>query len=145
MKTKTIKLAVAFCIIALSLSCKDKNKVNPQDAAKTMISKTWILDAGTAVTLGGEDVTADYAGFEITFANNGSYVTQSGTPAFHTSGTWNFVAESLIQIARDSDITTDIVLTENSLLMTFTVSESQLGSRTTSLAGEYIFKLVKKN
>jgi hypothetical protein len=145
MKTGTIKFLIAISLIASAISCKNKNKISPQDAAKTQISKTWILDTGTAVALDGEDVTADYAGFEITFTATGTYNAQNGIPAFNANGTWSFAGESLTQINRDTDISTSIILTDNDLLMTFTLSESQLGSRTTALAGEYFFKLVKKN
>ena len=143
MKTHT---KILFLLAAISvISCKkDKPEISLQEAAKAKLSTTWILAEGSSVTLDGEDVTSDYTAFEITFNPAGTYTTINGPAAFNTSGTWVFNGTSLTSITRDGDVATTLTLTDTTLMLEFTIDESQIGSRTTALTGEYVFNLIKE-
>jgi len=139
---------IGWAIIAISLlslafmltSCQgDDKKSDPQD----LLRQTWILGTDGTVTKDGSDVTDEYTGLTVTFANDGTYTALNSGHFFQASGTWAWQDEAKTSLALDGDFLVSVVeLTKTDLHLQLELSVDDLeGGRVTGLVGDYDIKL----
>ncbi len=142
MNTKYIAYIV---IIAFSFSC-DKNSVEPKEptvleaqlAPLQNEDTPWSITNGS-VTKDGYDVSDQFNGFNLTFGEF-TYTTQNAvTSAWPSSGTWEFSNNDPNKIMRDDGVLMNAIFSNNSLVLTFNVSN--IGGRVKGVDGEYTFIL----
>lgn len=111
-------------------------------------SKTWVVTGGS-VTHSGQNVTSEYANFEITFSSNGkSYTTSNGGNLFDASGNWSFAGSNfdiIVLTGNQPAAGQDISFsgTSGTLVLEFNVPAPS-GGRVLALAGDYRFELKEK-
>jgi hypothetical protein len=112
-------------------------------------TQTWTLAGGGSVTRDGADVSPTYSGFELVM-NSGSsktYTSRNNNDLFDANGNWTFAGANFDKFtlsgtkpAANREIS--FTASGNNLTLVFTVPTP--GSRTSAVAGNYIFKLLKK-
>jgi len=126
-------IVITLGLIALGLgvsSCSDDD--NPAEEQDALV-RTWTL--GT-IKKDGTDVTADYAGLQVTFVKDGTYTAQHAGHFFEASGTW--VRKGSGQLTLDGDFEITIAsVTATDLSLQLTLNENDLGGRVKALVGEY--------
>lgn len=106
------------------------------------LAKTWGL--GT-IRYDDEDITSQFDGFALTITKDKKYTTTGKMgnydhPPFEASGSWDFADEDLNLINRDDGVNIRIQVTDNTLALTFTITETN--GRVSGLGGEYRFDLI---
>lgn len=113
-------------------------------------SMIWTVANGGSVTKDAQNVTSDYAGFELRLITGASNKTYTSTPnsLFDQNGSWSFAGQNFDKIqmtgtqpAAGKEIS--FSRTDEKLILNFTVPLPS-NARVTALAGSYIFELVKK-
>jgi len=118
-------------------SCSDDDAGEEQDA----LVGTWTLGTAGSVKKDDTDVTADYAGLQVTFIKDGTYTSQHAGRLLKSSGTW--VRTGSGQLTVDGDFAITIVsVSATDLILQLTLSEDDLGGRVKALVGEYDIHLV---
>ncbi len=142
-----LKISILFCaLILLSLcQCSSSGDPEPEPTAEEKqlekIARVW---KPGVVTHGGEDVTHRFEDFVLTLTKNKAY-TASGNlgdfdyEPFKPSGTWDFMEDDLNRIARNDGVDMDVQVSDDELILTFSISESN--GRIAGL-GSYRFQLV---
>lgn len=154
-------LVVSLCSSLVLSSCNrngdddpDPQKT-PQELATEDLtggsSQVWTLEGGGSVARDGRSETANYAGFEITFAANQSartYTTVNNNDLFDSNGNWEFVGGNLDKIelsgsrpASNQEIS--FTRTGNDLRLQFTIPMPS-NARVEAVAGSYTFNLKRK-
>ena len=136
----------ASAFILQASSCKDDDPQNPEDPEKTAQEKAAeILTTGSwepqAITREGVDVSAEYAGFSVTFTGS-NYTTTNGGSAWPASGTWAFDGTSATRIIRDGSVIIETSISEGSLVMAFTLDE-EVFARTKTVSSNYQFSMAQ--
>ena len=92
------------------LSCENDDPAVPsaQDEAFEKLSGDWDLENGGSILLDGQDVSLNYAGFSLSFAD-GTYQTVNAGELFDASGTWQWTDEMAQQITLDDGKTITIL------------------------------------
>ena len=132
---------VAFTIL---MSCSDSNETPAKDAkTKMLTASSW---GHATVTHSDGDLSDQYENFMIIFTDtdmdgfDGSFLVSNGGNAFSESvGKWKFNAGKT-QIILDSDKEIDFTVTENSLLLEFTVVAP--GGKAAGISGHFTFELL---
>jgi hypothetical protein len=112
-------------------------------------TQTWTLTGGGTVTRDGVDVSSTYTGFELVL-NSGSsktYTSRNNNDLFDANGNWafagaNFDKFTLTGIKPAANREISFTSSGNNLTLIFTIPTP--GSRTSAVAGNYTFKLLKK-
>lgn len=122
------KIIYAFVLSSLLLlGCKnDDESLSPEQLNTLKWTKNWNLGTNGYVLVDGQDITSQYAGFDITFESNGDrniFQAVNGQNAFPVSlDTWNFTDESYTSIVRGSDgVIITGVIEENTLVMNLSI------------------------
>lgn len=131
-------------IIAILSSCggKDDEPEMPsaQDLAFEKLSGAWTLDNGGSINLDGANVSANYAGFALSFTN-GSFSTTNAGDLFPATGTWEWVGESTNQIRTGrGKLVTISNLTTSNFQFSFTKSATNSAA---GIEGNYAIVLNK--
>ena len=145
MKTKSIFI-LSFLAFGLIFSSCKKDSPTPKTDEEIQLEKlsgTWVVSAAAnSVTIAGNDVSSEWAAFELTISE-GSF-TSSGagsTDVWPTSSTWTFGSEvSILQRNDGTDITVSV--DETSLLMTFNYTVP--GGRLDGIEGNWVFNMEPK-
>ena len=152
-------IAITGAFTAL-IGCGDKNdpQVDPADAVRERISKTWVVDntktANQVMTPAG-DRTLDFTNFSLTFTEDNAYST-TGNPErspWPASGTWSFTNEDNLtstvdtfSITRNDGLVISATLSSNDeqLALSFTYDEAlhDGSARVNAVDGEWTFILV---
>lgn len=135
-----ILLALAGCLL---LNCGDDEPATPtaQEQAFEVLAGEWTFGTSGSITLDGQDVSLNYPGFSLSFAD-GTYQTQNAGDLLSATGTWQWVDEEASLILLDSgEQVTIIVLTETSFQFSFTSNGS--GGEAAGTAGSYVVSLEK--
>ncbi len=148
--TRFLPFLLIFGIIAIS-GCKKDPEPEPseEDQRLEALADTWKLGSGT-VTLDGNDRTADWAGFEITFTTAKGYSTTASFDdnVWPSAGTWNFQGISgsgLDVIIRNDGIAVNISTPTTTLTLSFDylITRPLKNGRVESIEGNWIFSLSK--
>lgn len=145
------KLKTPFCIWSLVLflivtfaNCgSDDGPGEPtaQELAFELLSGSWSLANGGSVTLDGENITANFTGFQVSFTD-GTYGTSDAGDLFKANGTWQWVADSASEILLDDGKAISIsMLSETDLVFRFQFAGT--GGVVAGLAGSYVVTLKK--
>ena len=139
-------ILLSFSIIFSLMNCSSSSGDDPdpelteEEKQLNLLAKTWDLKK---VEYGSDDVTDRFDGFTLTMTKGKAY---SSTPErgdydfepFKASGSWEFKDGNLNVLNRNDGVIMDIKVTENSLNMTFMITEAN--GRLAGL-GEYKFDL----
>ena len=145
MRSRLSLVALAVTMILIS-GCKDKNETTQTEEEKQIakLTGTWVLQTGSnAVTVAGNDVSADWASFALTLGD-GTYVSASpDSPEvwpLPPDRTWAFGASNLNLLVRDDGIEITVSVTDTSLKLQFDYSAS--GGRFAGIEGNWVFNMV---
>ncbi len=151
MKSKALLFTLLLGGMVYFTSCKkptDPPKSDEQIRTEEL-SGTWVLQSGAnAVTLDGNDRSADWAGFTLTLGDKSYTTSSSASPeVWPASGTWEFGknADNSVNVnvlVRNDGIEIQNAVTETSLTLQFTYTAP--GGRLTGLEGDWVFKMVKQ-
>lgn len=130
-------------VLAAGLACTgdDPVLVSARQLAFERLSGKWAFGTSGSILLDGEDISANYPGFTLSFAD-GSYQTQNGGDLFSATGSWEFLDEEARMIRLDSgEEITIINLTESEFEFSF-LSDGNGGSAA-GIGGNYLITLNK--
>jgi len=149
--TKILTIALILGIFVL-VGCKKTPTPQPTEEELRLdeIVGTWQLGSGT-VSLDGDDRTADWAGFVVTFTDSKGYSTTNSFDenVWPPAGTWNFqgtTGTALDVLVRSDGISVNITsISATSLTLTFDylLSAPLKNGRVESIEGNWIFSLSK--
>ena len=138
-------ILLSFSFILLLMNCSSSSddpdpELTEEEKQINLLSKAWVL--GT-VEYASDNVTDRFGGFTLTMTKGKTY---SSTPdrgdydyePFKASGSWDFKGGNLNMINRNDGVEMEVSVTENTLILTFLISESN--GRIAGL-GEYRFEL----
>ncbi|WP_293011372.1 hypothetical protein [Mongoliibacter sp.] len=161
MRKLFLLLLIAFCSSLVLISC-DRNGDDDPEPQKTPAelatedltggsSQVWTLEGGGSVVRDNRSETANYSGFELTFAANQdsrTYTTVNNNDLFDSNGNWSFVGDNLDKItlsgsrpAANQEIS--FTRTGGDLRLQFTIPMPS-NARVEAVAGSYTFNLKRK-
>lgn len=142
-------LVLAVGIMVLGCKKSKDDEVDPEQETIDKLSFTW---QSSAVTLDGDDRTADFTGFTLTITNGKQYQAANVDALYQSvwpsSGTWDFkdsgsAIPDLTTVIRDGSLEISIdLLTETEMILSFTFVTGGLEG-TTSTEGNYIFSFTR--
>ncbi|SHH17568.1 hypothetical protein SAMN04488109_3012 [Chryseolinea serpens] len=128
-------LALVFTSCGGSDDDPEPTNVDP----KTLIVKTWKLSGGGTIVKDGTDVSADYAGLELTFVSAGTYTSKNGGHLFRASGTWRWKSTDATVLLLDGELEVNVKeITATNFHSQFNLSEDYAtGGRSQAVVGPY--------
>lgn len=150
MKNLSYLLSLVVLVGGMALiGCGDDDPGGPtiEEQQLSAIVGTWSATGG--VTLGGNEAPGDWSNFTITFTN-AKGVSVSGDPTSEVDifsvSTFDFSNENTTNIGLTfgPDAASAQVVSASNIILTFTLEEGgSLGTRTSSVAGNWSFNLTK--
>lgn len=143
-------LVITSSLLVLALvftSCGSDDDPESADIdPKTLIVKTWKLNGGT-IEKDGTDVSADYAGLELTFVSAGTYTSKNGGLLFRSSGTWRWKSTDATVLLLDGELEVNVKeITATDFHSQFNLSEDYAaGGRSQGVIGPYEVTLKAAN
>jgi hypothetical protein len=140
-----LELILLLVVLVIILSSCGGNGGGPeepseQDLAFEKLSGAWTLNNGGSINLDGNNVSANYAGFTLSFTD-GSFTTTNAGDLFPASGTWEWVGEATNQIRTGrGKVVTISTLTTSSFQFSFTKNASNAAA---GIDGNYVIALNK--
>lgn len=141
--TRTNILILLMLIGCLWLSCAadDPSVPSQQQLTFEKLVGSWTLGASGSVLLDGLDISLNYPGFSLSFAD-GTYQTTNAGDLLSASGTWEWVDQEAQHILLGSGETVTIEeLTE--VLFRFSFTHSGTGGTAAGLDGNYVITVNK--
>ena len=140
---KNILNFVSVIALVILISCNDSGETPKQDATTKMLTATsW---GHAEVTHSDGDLSDQYENFMILFTSNasngynGTFIVANGGNAFtETTGSWKFSSDKS-QIILDSEKAIDYTVTQNSLVLEFTVAAPN--GKAAGVSGHFTFEL----
>ena len=145
--------ALFFGSLIILSSC-NKTTPNPEKTAEEkqidLLTNTWVVKSGVnAITIGGVDVSTDWASFVLTMGNKTYNSTGANQPnVWPSSGTWDFATSgstvdinTIIRSSVGSALEISINVTENTLRMQFDYDTS-INGKLSGTDGTWIFNMV---
>ena len=123
MKTQTYLLGALFFVLTLSLACSGgEGEPSAQDLAFENLSGSWDISQGGSIIIDGNNATANFVGFALSFDETG-YNTLNAGELFSATGTWTWADEEAQQIDLDDGKRVTIEsLTESEFVFSFQFS-----------------------
>lgn len=144
-KLKEELLALEYLIFAivvmfiLTSSCNNDDGPSLTETAFQQLSGDWSFGVSGQILLDGQNVTLNYPGFTLSFAD-GTYQTTNGADLFKASGTWQWADNTGTLITIDSGEQ----LTISTLNLTeFDFSFFHAGNTRAGIQGNYTISLFK--
>ena len=131
----------ALLVTIMVCSCDPDDPSGPtlQEEAFAALAGDWAFGATGSIVLDGQDVSLNFPGFNLSFAD-GTYQTNNGGDLFNATGTWEWVNENAQQLILDTEEEVTIVtLTEN----LFEFSFFHNGNSVSGIQGNYVINVVK--
>jgi hypothetical protein len=136
-------IVITLGVIALAMGVTACSDDDPAAEDQDALVGTWTLGTEGEVIKDGTDVTANYAGLQITFVKEGAYTTQHAGALFEASGTWARKDANSVLLDQDFEITVvSATATDLTLYLMFSIDDVS-GGRVKSLVGEYTLHLKK--
>ena len=135
-----IMLALAGCLL---LTCADDEPAEPtaRELAFEKLAGDWTYGTSGSITLDGQDVSLNYPGFSLSFAD-GTYQTRNAGDLLSASGTWEWANEEAGSLLLDSgEEVTIMELTET--LFRFSFTSTGTGGEAAGTAGNYVITVEK--
>ena len=143
MRSKLIYLLACLAFGVVLSACK-KDEPKPKTDEEKQLEKlaaTWVLPSPAptnTVTIQGNDVTAEWTSFEVTFSDGSYSVTGSGDPqVWPGSGSWSFAEGDVATLQRSDGVDISINVSDTNLTMSFNYSAS--GGRLDGIEGDWVF------
>ena len=139
---KIYTYALVAILAIVSLSCDPDDPVEPsiQDLTFEKLAGDWTLGQFGSIKVDGSDVSANYPGFALSFAE-GTYTTTNAGDLFRASGTWEWAGESAAAVNLDDGKVVSInSLTTTKFVFSFT---KQDGPVRAGIAGNYVITVEK--
>ena len=133
-------LTLGGCLL---LTCSDDEPSGPteQELAFEKLAGDWTYGTSGSITLDGQDVSLNYPGFSLSFAD-GTYQTRNAGDLLSASGTWEWANEEAGSLLLDSgEEVTIIELTET--LFRFSFTSTGTGGEAAGTAGNYVITVEK--
>ncbi len=138
---KYILPAVLLFISLLACGSDDSNGPSLQDLTFEKLAGSWTIGTSGSISLDGQDITLNYPGFTLSFAD-GTYNTTNAGDLFRASGTWQWSSEQATSVILDTgEEVTIINLTETDFQFSFT--HTGTGGTAAGTAGNYVVTLEK--
>lgn len=140
--TYTNTLFTLILLVCLT-SCGSDDTSGPtvQDLTFEKLAGNWTIGTSGSITLDGQDISINYPGFTLSFAE-GTYSTTNAGDLFKASGTWQWTGEAATSVLLDTgEEATIIDLSETSFQFSFT--HSGTGGTAAGTAGNYVVTLEK--
>ena len=139
-KIYTFVLMAALALFSLSCDPDDPMEPSLQELAFEKLSGQWTLGQFGSIKVDGSNVSANYPGFALSFAN-GTYTTTNAGDLFKASGTWEWAGESAEVVNLDDGKVVNInSLTTSKFVFSFTKSDGPVRA---GLAGNYVVTVEK--
>ncbi|OEK05966.1 hypothetical protein [Roseivirga misakiensis] len=122
-------------------SCKDDDNPTLRDLAFELLSGQWTLGTEGSIVLDGEDISLNYPGFSVSFAD-GTYQTTNAADLFNASGTWDWAptdTDGTLIILDTGELVTVEFLALSSLRFSF----EHAGATRAGISGNYLITVVK--
>ena len=143
MKSHRITLSAILVLVVLAAGCDAGGDDGPtdKDLAFEKLAGEWDFGSNGGVILDGEDVSINYVGFSLSFAEE-TYQTQNAGALFEATGTWEWADEAARKILLDTGEEVTIVnLTETHFEFSFTHASDR--GVAVGLSGSYEINLGK--
>jgi hypothetical protein len=146
----SIALALTIGLMMLGFTSCSSGDPEPEveitDDPKTKLYATWTLSGTGYVKKDGADVTAKYAGLELTFSTDGKYTSKNGGHVFKSAGTFSWAGENAEAFNRDINIPTQVSIGDNGAMrLTFQLDASDISGKTSATVGNWeVFLQLKK-
>jgi hypothetical protein len=106
-----------------------------ENQLESLSTSAWTM---TSITLDGVDATSNFSGLILTIKSDKTYSTNGEyAPVWPSSGTFTFGSD-LNTLTRDDGVSMTVSVSETSLSITFTYTDSS--GRIDALPGDYVFK-----
>lgn len=144
MKIKSIYTYLFMAALTvLSLSCDpDDFPAGPseQDLTFEKLAGQWTLGQFSSIKVDGSDVSANYSGFALSFAD-GTYTTTNAGDLFRASGTWEWASGSAAVVNLDDGKVINInSLTTSKFVFSFNKADGPVRA---GIAGNYVITVEK--
>ena len=152
MRKLTSLLVIIFLgSLVIVSSCK-KEKVDPEPSEEEKqidaLSKAWVV---SSVTLGGDDVTDEWQGFELTYGNKTySTIASFNANVWPSSGTYEFATSNgepdvntMLRSGLGDPLPISLNVSTNSLVMSFTY-DTDVNGRLKGTDGSWVFSMDAK-
>lgn len=138
---KFIRHILIFMLISISVFSSCQNEENPSlsELAFEKLSGTWGFGTEGSIRLDGEDISLNYPGFTLSFAE-GTYQTTNGADLFRASGTWEWIGDegNILALDTGEEVTVN-ALNINELDFSFV----HVGSTRAGIQGNYRVQVFK--
>jgi len=138
MKKPTYKYSL-FLVVLMMVSACPSDDTTASDLAFENLSGNWTLGTTGSIEQDGEDVSLNFPGFTLSFAD-GTYATTSGGNLFRASGTWEWANEDGTTIILDTNEEVTILELTASLLR---FSFFHAGNSRAGIQGSYVVEVSK--
>lgn len=117
MKYRTFIITFIFVVFCTVTGCDEEGTATPseQDLTYQQLTGQWTLENGGSILLDDQDISLNYTGFELSFAD-GTYTTINAGSLFDANGTWHWT---------DGTVTNSITLGDGRVVTIRGISESQ--------------------
>lgn len=139
MKRLAIYSLILSMLVFAGCQNDDPEGITLQQQAFEKLAGDWTFGVDGSIVVDGVDVSANYPGFSLSFAD-GTYQTTNGADLFDASGTWEWIDDEAGQIRlNDGREITIQTLTENRFVFSFTF----VGAVAAGIAGNYVVTVNK--
>ncbi|MEM9832351.1 MAG: hypothetical protein AAF944_17095 [Bacteroidota bacterium] len=137
-------LWMIFWLLIIGAACEeddsggDELSLNDRQQQINRLTRTWNADRAS---FEGFDVTEEFQGFTITFAEDNTWTATGNNLIFGSQGPWELDEED-INLLRLGGVEVQLTISPDVRLMqlSFVLAGESVGSRTEGLSGEYIIE-----
>ncbi len=134
-------LLLLACLISASCGSDDPSGPTVQELTFEKLAGSWTFGTNGSIVLDGQDISANYPGFALSFAD-GTYTTTNAGDLFEASGTWQWTSEQATSVLLDTGVEVTIIdLSETAFRFSFT--HAGTGGTAAGTAGNYTITLEK--
>jgi hypothetical protein len=137
----TVQFAAIILAMVVFQFCGTNEPASSQKVEELLTGGTWTIKN---VSVDNQDQTNLFTGLKITFTKNG-FIAINGGLVWPSKGTWRFVDESSMMVARGDGVLIEILdISQTRLLVSMNWSETILaGGRKHAIAGKHVFEMIK--
>ena len=142
-KREIITMIIILGLVLLAFSCNpDDFPSGPteQELTYEKLAGQWELGQFSSIKVDGSDVSANYSGFALSFAD-GTYTTTNAGDLFRANGTWEWADESAATVNLDDGKVINInSLTTSKFVFSFNKADGPVRA---GIAGNYVITVEK--
>lgn len=134
---------VLFLLAFTACDNDDNNEPNEEALQREKLVGTWTI-GGTGSVIRDDVALSGWDAFELTIREQTYETSNASVTVWPSQGTWKFVTDNVNKIQRDDDVILSVNVSGETLQISFQYSDDTANGRTTSVAGSYVFNLIKK-